>query len=142
MVSFKDHTDVAARAEPAFSIITDTMDKWSDEKLQEVVGAKGNSATTTDIVCKHFIDAVESERYGWFWTCPDEVGGETGVLTFFSDTLLTGAAAHSTRLHLQVPARFTSWLRAQEPEKEGGRGRKEGGDHARRILGCRSEFLV
>lgn len=47
------------------------MDKWNDAKLQEVVGRKTNSATATDIVCKHFIDAVETGRYGWFWECPD-----------------------------------------------------------------------
>ena len=52
----------------------DTMDKWSDEKLKEVVSRKGNPKSTTDIVCKHFIDAVESGRYGWFWDCPD--GGD------------------------------------------------------------------
>lgn len=28
------------------------MDKWDDERLKEVIGQKGNSATTTDIVCK------------------------------------------------------------------------------------------
>lgn len=52
----------------------DTMDKWSDEKLKEVVSRKGNLKSTTDIVCKHFIDAVETGRYGWFWECPD--GGD------------------------------------------------------------------
>ena len=51
--------------------VADTMDKWNDEKLQEVVGRKTNSAITTDIVCKHFIDSVENGRYGWFWECPD-----------------------------------------------------------------------
>ncbi|KAL8284017.1 hypothetical protein RQP46_005130 [Phenoliferia psychrophenolica] len=54
--------------------VEDTMDKWNDEKLQEVVGRKSNSATATDIVCKHFIDSVENGRYGWFWECPD--GGD------------------------------------------------------------------
>lgn len=53
--------------------VLDTMDKWNDEKLQEVVGKKGSTqVNTTDIVCKHFIDAVENERYGWFWTCPED----------------------------------------------------------------------
>lgn len=50
------------------------MDKWNDEKLQQVVSKKGNTLATTDIVCKFFIDAVETGRYGWFWECPD--GGE------------------------------------------------------------------
>ena len=30
----------------------DTMDKWDEARLKEVVGQKGNAATTTDIVCK------------------------------------------------------------------------------------------
>lgn len=21
-------------------------------------------------VCKHFLDAIESNKYGWFWVCP------------------------------------------------------------------------
>ncbi|ORY57096.1 hypothetical protein BCR35DRAFT_309681 [Leucosporidium creatinivorum] len=53
----------------------DTMDKWTDEKLQQVVNKKGNPLATTDIVCKHFIDAVEGGTYGWFWECPG--GGDT-----------------------------------------------------------------
>lgn len=52
----------------------DTMDKWDDEKLRQVVETKRNGQTTTDIVCKHFINAVENGTYGWFWTCPD--GGD------------------------------------------------------------------
>lgn len=33
--------------------------------------SQGNPKTTTDIVCKFFIDAIESGRYGWFWECPN-----------------------------------------------------------------------
>jgi hypothetical protein len=48
----------------------DTMDNWDEDKLREVVNSKhGNPKTTTDKVCKHFIDAVENQKYGWFWTC-------------------------------------------------------------------------
>lgn len=25
--------------------------------------------TRSDIVCKHFLDAVEREKYGWNWSC-------------------------------------------------------------------------
>ncbi|KAF8421599.1 hypothetical protein EV426DRAFT_608335 [Tirmania nivea] len=54
----------------------DTMDNWDEEKLREVVKSKhGNPQTTTDKVCKFFIEAVENSKYGWFWTCPN--GGET-----------------------------------------------------------------
>ncbi|PSR72336.1 hypothetical protein PHLCEN_2v11784 [Hermanssonia centrifuga] len=48
------------------------MDTWDDEKLQKVVLSKGgNPRTTTDIVCKYFIQAIESEKFGWFWECPN-----------------------------------------------------------------------
>jgi hypothetical protein len=54
----------------------DTMDTWDDEKLQKVVLSKhGNPKTTTDIICKYFIEAVENAKYGWFWVCPN--GGES-----------------------------------------------------------------
>ncbi|TRM64499.1 hypothetical protein BD626DRAFT_492036 [Schizophyllum amplum] len=52
----------------------DTMDKWDEEKLRNVVLSKtGNPRTTTDIVCKFFIEAIESSKYGWFWECPNGV---------------------------------------------------------------------
>ncbi|KAH7106235.1 hypothetical protein BKA62DRAFT_611891 [Auriculariales sp. MPI-PUGE-AT-0066] len=52
--------------------LDDTMDKWDDEKLKSVVLSKGgNPRTTTDIVCKYFIEAIELQKYGWFWECPD-----------------------------------------------------------------------
>ncbi|RMD45008.1 hypothetical protein DV735_g19, partial [Chaetothyriales sp. CBS 134920] len=45
------------------------------EKLRKVVLSKhGNPRTTTDKVCKYFIQAVEDGKYGWFWTCPN--GGD------------------------------------------------------------------
>ena len=53
----------------------DTMEDWDEEKLRNVVSSKhGNPKTTTDKVCKYFIDAVENGKYGWFWTCPN--GGD------------------------------------------------------------------
>ncbi|KAI5637487.1 hypothetical protein NE865_09774 [Phthorimaea operculella] len=52
----------------------DTMDTWDEEKLKEVVEKKhgeGNKLRpTTDIICKHFLEAVEKSKYGWFWECP------------------------------------------------------------------------
>ena len=48
------------------------MSTWDEEKLQSVIKSKhGNPKTTTDKVCKYFIDAVENSKYGWFWTCPN-----------------------------------------------------------------------
>lgn len=50
----------------------DTMDEWDEEKLRSVVFSKhGNPRTTTEKVCKYFIEAVENQKYGWFWTCPN-----------------------------------------------------------------------
>ncbi|EPQ62055.1 Bgt-5087 [Blumeria graminis f. sp. tritici] len=54
---------------------TETSDDWDEEKLRSVVlSKKGNQKTTTEKVCKFFIDAVEEGKYGWFWTCPN--GGD------------------------------------------------------------------
>ena len=51
------------------------MKKELSEKLRKVVMSKhGNPRTTTDKVCKYFIEAVENQKYGWFWTCPN--GGD------------------------------------------------------------------
>lgn len=52
---------------------TDTMDKWDEDKLKEVVEKKhgvSGSRPTTDIICRHFLEAVEKSKYGWFWECP------------------------------------------------------------------------
>lgn len=52
--------------------LADTMDNWDEEKLRNVVLSKaGNPRTTTDIVCKHFIQAIETQKFGWFWECPN-----------------------------------------------------------------------
>jgi len=34
-------------------------------------------ACETHIVCKHFLTAIESKKYGWFWDCPDNLNGNT-----------------------------------------------------------------
>jgi hypothetical protein len=84
------------------------MDNWDEEKLRTVVLSKaGNPRTTTDvtifplldantsnrcqIVCKYFIDAVESGKYGWFWECPN---GQISILA--SIALAKSSTAHST----------------------------------------------
>lgn len=53
----------------------DTSDNWDLEKLSKVVlSKKGNQQTSTDKVCKFFVEAIEEGKYGWFWTCPN--GGD------------------------------------------------------------------
>jgi len=50
----------------------DTMDKWDLTKLDSVIHSKhGNPKSTTDKVCKFFLQAVEDGKYGWFWECPN-----------------------------------------------------------------------
>ncbi|CAG00335.1 unnamed protein product, partial [Tetraodon nigroviridis] len=52
----------------------DTMENWDEKKLEEVVNKKHGEAEKkkpkTQIVCKHFLDAIENSKYGWFWVCP------------------------------------------------------------------------
>lgn len=53
----------------------ETNEDWDEAKLNAVVlSKKGNQQTTTDKVCKFFIEAIEEGKYGWFWTCPN--GGD------------------------------------------------------------------
>lgn len=47
------------------------MEKWDQEKLEEVVNSKAGKQPPTDIVCKYFLEAIESSKYGWFWECPN-----------------------------------------------------------------------
>ena len=48
----------------------ETMADWDEAKLREVVNKKHGGATTTKIICKHFLKALETNKYGWFWICP------------------------------------------------------------------------
>jgi hypothetical protein len=55
----------------------ETMEDWDDEKLKDVVNRKAGGQgqrCATDIICKHFLAAVENRQYGWFWECPN--GGD------------------------------------------------------------------
>ncbi|KAF3766403.1 hypothetical protein M406DRAFT_356329 [Cryphonectria parasitica EP155] len=53
----------------------ETSADWDEEKLRSVVlSKKGNQRTSTDKVCKYFIQAIEDGKYGWFWICPN--GGD------------------------------------------------------------------
>ncbi|KAL7813771.1 hypothetical protein V8C26DRAFT_430127 [Trichoderma gracile] len=53
----------------------ETSADWTEEQLLKVVlSKKGNQKTTTDKVCKYFIQAIEDGKYGWFWICPN--GGD------------------------------------------------------------------
>jgi len=55
----------------------DNMDEWDEDKLAEVVNKKhgAEQSNETDIICKHFLNAVENNKYGWFWECPEKKAG-------------------------------------------------------------------
>ncbi|KAF7489453.1 Zinc finger CCCH domain-containing protein 15 [Sarcoptes scabiei] len=56
----------------------DNMEDWDEEKLKEVVekkhGERERKLPSTEIICKFFLEAIETNKYGWFWTCPN--GGD------------------------------------------------------------------
>uniref|UniRef100_A0A0K0EJN8 C3H1-type domain-containing protein n=1 Tax=Strongyloides stercoralis TaxID=6248 RepID=A0A0K0EJN8_STRER len=52
----------------------ETNENWDDNKLKEVAEKKHGEKdrkrpNQTDIICKYFLDAVENNKYGWFWEC-------------------------------------------------------------------------
>jgi hypothetical protein len=52
---------------------SETMEDWDQEKLEAAIAAKHGSHNVnrpTDIICKHFLDAIEKKQFGWFWICP------------------------------------------------------------------------
>ena len=64
------------RAEEEDKKKQETSADWDEDKLRSVVlSKKGNQRTSTDKVCKFFIQAIEDGKYGWFWICPN--GGDT-----------------------------------------------------------------
>jgi len=51
----------------------DNMNEWDEEKLADVINKKHGKEVTnaTTIICKNFLEAVENNKYGWFWECPN-----------------------------------------------------------------------
>lgn len=74
----------------------ETSEDWDEEKLKAVVlSKKGNQKTSTDKVCKYFIQAVEDGKYGWFWTCPND-----GDKCMYQHKLPPGYGSHSLCLRI------------------------------------------
>lgn len=48
---------------------TETMADWDQDKLESVINRKAleNDNKPTDIVCKFFLEAIDDQKYGWFW---------------------------------------------------------------------------
>jgi hypothetical protein len=52
------------------------MSSWDIEKLQSVINQQEQrykNRNKTDKICKYFLDAVEGNKYGWRWACPNGV---------------------------------------------------------------------
>jgi len=49
----------------------ETVEELTDESLKDMVSKKHAGNTDTDIICKNFLDALENNKYGWFWECPN-----------------------------------------------------------------------
>lgn len=49
----------------------DPMENWDQAKLEDAInrkhGGKENLNKPTDIVCKFFLEAIESRKYGWYF---------------------------------------------------------------------------
>ncbi|KAL3855344.1 hypothetical protein ACJMK2_014560 [Sinanodonta woodiana] len=56
----------------------DDIKNWDEAKLEDVINKKHGEEDLkkpkTTIICKFFLEAVESQKYGWFWSCPN--GGD------------------------------------------------------------------
>ena len=49
------------------------MDNWDEKKMEQVNKKHGEmekKKTKTKIVCKHFLEAIENNKQGWFGVCP------------------------------------------------------------------------
>eukprot|EP00245_Coleochaete_scutata_P014466 TRINITY_DN6167_c0_g2_i1.p1 TRINITY_DN6167_c0_g2~~TRINITY_DN6167_c0_g2_i1.p1 ORF type:complete len:357 (-),score=102.97 TRINITY_DN6167_c0_g2_i1:49-1119(-) len=130
----------------------ETMEDWDLDKLEKVVASKGteyvNENKGTEIVCKHFLDAVEKKQYGWFWACPN--GGKQCmyrhalppgyVLKSQMKALLQEEAANKPsleesieedrhKLHASTPlttALFMEWKRKMQDKKNAEAAVREG----------------
>ena len=52
----------------------DTMENWDQNKLESVVNSNQQNkkkTNETSIICKYFLEALETKKYGWFWKCPN-----------------------------------------------------------------------
>lgn len=64
---YTDKRDVASTKDSG-------MENWDQATLESVVNSKRsaqNKANKTTIVCKYFLEALETQKYGWFWECPN-----------------------------------------------------------------------
>lgn len=95
----------------------ETSEDWDEEKLRSVVlSKKGNQKTSTDKVCKFFIQAIEDGKYGWFWVCPN--GADKCM---YKHALPPGyVLSRDSKLKAQTN-RMPAQIRAEDQRATGGR---------------------
>lgn len=96
----------------------ETSADWDEEQLRKVVlSKKGNQRTSTEKVCKFFIEAIEDGKYGWFWICPN--GGDKCM---YKHALPPGYVFMTWELHLI----HTDTILQFRSEDKGAASRREG----------------
>lgn len=90
----------------------ETMENWDEEKLRSVVMSKhGNPKTTTDKVCKFFIEAVENGKYGWFWQCmpPTRISITLEIVALISDALSSQVQMEAISANINILCHLVSF---------------------------------
>ncbi|KAJ1609379.1 hypothetical protein OIY81_1384 [Cryptosporidium canis] len=63
------------KAEQKIDLYIDQRDQKQNSGSKKTPLALEPTTFSTDIICKHFLSAVEKKQYGWFWVCPE--GGDS-----------------------------------------------------------------
>ena len=95
----------------------DDMDEWDEDKLAEVVAKKhgAEKSNDTDIICKHFLDAVDNNKYGWFWECPEI---KKGLVCKYKHALPKGFVLKKDRIKKQQDEATISLEELVETERQ------------------------
>ncbi|KAK4537081.1 hypothetical protein CDCA_CDCA11G3106 [Cyanidium caldarium] len=74
---YVDQRDQRGSSDDPSAAVSQTLPQQQqlDATIRERHGKpRGSQAVTSQVVCRHFLDAVELGKYGWFWVCPN--GGD------------------------------------------------------------------
>lgn len=95
----------------------DDMDEWDEDKLAEVVAKKhgAEKSNDTDIICKHFLDSVDNNKYGWFWECPEI---KKGLVCKYKHALPKGFVLKKDRIKKQQDEATISLEELVETERQ------------------------
>ncbi|CUV04637.1 unnamed protein product [Cryptosporidium hominis] len=62
------------KAEQKIDLYIDQRDQKQNSGSKKAPLSQEPTSFSTEIICKHFLSAVEKKQYGWFWVCPE--GGD------------------------------------------------------------------